>query len=83
MATKKDDAASRSDDESPEWTRKDFERARPALPLVGEIFGADAAQAIARRRKESPNFHRDQTVRLRFWALPSFRARARVIRLIL
>jgi uncharacterized protein (DUF4415 family) len=66
MATKKDDAASRSDDESPEWTRKDFERARPALPLVGEIFGADAAQAIARRRgrprKASPKVN--QTLRL-------------------
>ena len=50
MATKKDDAASRPDDENPEWTRKDFKRAQPALSLIGEAFGADAAQAVARRR---------------------------------
>jgi uncharacterized protein (DUF4415 family) len=50
MATKRDEAVSRPDDESPEWTRKDFERARPALPLIGEVFGAETAQAVARRR---------------------------------
>jgi len=54
MATKKDDAASRPDDENPEWTRKDFEQARPALSLIGEVFGADAAQAVARRRSPLP-----------------------------
>jgi hypothetical protein len=54
MRTKKDDAASRPDDENPEWTRKDFERARPALSLISEIFGADAAQAVARRRSPLP-----------------------------
>ena len=54
MATKKDDAASRSDDESPEWTRKDFERARPALSLIGEVFGADAPEVISRRRSPLP-----------------------------
>jgi uncharacterized protein (DUF4415 family) len=65
MATKKDDAASRPDDESLEWTREDFERARPALSLIGEVFGAEAAQAIARRRgrprKMSPKVN--QTLR--------------------
>jgi hypothetical protein len=50
MATKKDDAASRPDEESPEWPRKDFERERPALSLIGEVFGAEAAQTVARRR---------------------------------
>ena len=50
MPTKKDDATSMPDDENPEWTRKDFERARPALALVAEVFGAEAAQAISRRR---------------------------------
>jgi hypothetical protein len=49
MATKKDDAASRPDDESPEWTLKDFERPRPALPLIGEVFGAEAARVTLRR----------------------------------
>jgi hypothetical protein len=50
MATKKDDAASRPDDENPEWTSKDFERARPALSLISESFGADTPEVISRRR---------------------------------
>ena len=79
MATKKDDAASRPDDESPEWTRKDFERARPALHLVGEIFGAEAAQAIARRRgrprKASPKVN--QTLRLDADVLEAYRRQGR------
>lgn len=57
MATKKIDAASRPDDESPELTRKDFERGRSALLLIGEVFGAEAAHAVRRRgrpRKASP-----------------------------
>lgn len=31
MATKKDDAASRAGEENAEWTRKDFEQARPVI----------------------------------------------------
>ena len=79
MARKKIDVASRPDDESPEWTRKDFERARPALPLVGEIFGADAAQAIARRRgrprKASPKVN--QTLRLDADVVEAYRRQGR------
>ena len=48
MRSKKIGATRRPDDESPEWSRKDFDQARPALPLVGEVFGADAAEAIFR-----------------------------------
>ena len=79
MATKKDDAASRPDDESPEWTRKDFERARPALPLIGELFGAEAAQAVARRRgrprKASPKVN--QTLRLDADVVEAYRRQGR------
>jgi uncharacterized protein (DUF4415 family) len=80
MATKKNEAASRPDDESPEWTRKDFERARPALPLIGEVFSADAALAVARRRgrprKASPKVN--QTPRLDAGVVEGYRRQAAV-----
>jgi uncharacterized protein (DUF4415 family) len=79
MPTKKDDAASRPDDESPEWTRKDFERARPALSLVGEVFGAEAALAVSRRRgrprKTSPKVN--QTLRLDADVVEAYRRQGR------
>ena len=79
MPTKKDDAASRPDDESPEWTRKDFERARPALSLVGEVFGAEAARAVSRGRgrprKASPKVN--QTLRLDADVLEAYRRQGR------
>ncbi|HEY4809266.1 MAG TPA: BrnA antitoxin family protein [Roseiarcus sp.] len=79
MVTKKDDAASRPDDENPEWTRKDFERAGPALSLLGEVFGADAAQAVARRqgrpRKANPKVN--QTLRLDADVVEAYRRQGR------
>jgi uncharacterized protein (DUF4415 family) len=79
MTAKKDDPASRPDKESPEWTRKDFERARPALPLIGEVFGADAARAVARRRgrprKASPKVN--QTLRLDADVVEAYRRQGR------
>jgi uncharacterized protein (DUF4415 family) len=79
MPTKKDDAPSRPDDESPEWTRKDFERARPALSLVGEVFGAEAARAVSQRRgrprKASPKVN--QTLRLDADVLEAYRRQGR------
>lgn len=79
MATKKDDPGSRPDDESPEWTRKDFERARPALSLINEVFGADAALAIAHRRgrprKVSPKIN--QTLRLDVDVVQAYRRQGR------
>lgn len=66
MRTKKTDVASAPSDENPEWTREDFKRARPALAMIGEIFGPEAAQAVAQRRgrprKASPKIN--QTLRL-------------------
>jgi uncharacterized protein (DUF4415 family) len=66
MPKERIDAAPRPDEENPEWTVEDFKGARPALSLIGEIFGAEAAQAIARRRgrprKSSPKVN--QTPRL-------------------
>ena len=75
MWTKKNDAASRPDDGNPEWTREDFERARSAPALIGEIFGLEAAQAIARRRgrprKASPRI--SQTLRLNADVVDAYR----------
>jgi len=37
-------------DDNPEWTAEDFRRTRPALEVIGEVFGAEAAAALPRRR---------------------------------
>ena len=50
MSKPKDDPASRPDAENPEWTREDFRRARPALEVIAELFGADAANQLRRAR---------------------------------
>jgi uncharacterized protein (DUF4415 family) len=79
MRTKKIDPPSRPDDENPEWTREDFERARPALSLIDEVFGAEAARAIARRRgrpqKASPKVN--QTLRLDADVVEAYRRQGR------
>ena len=60
------EAASRPDEENPEWTREDFAKARPALDAIAEIFGAQAAEAIRRRpgRPAKPDRKVNQTLRL-------------------
>jgi uncharacterized protein (DUF4415 family) len=50
MSKDKDDAASRPDEDNPEWTREDFRKARPALEVIAEVFGAEAAETIRRGR---------------------------------
>ena len=79
MKTKKIDAPSQPDEDSPEWTRGDFERARAALPLIAEVFGAEAAHAVARRRgrprKASPKVN--QTLRLDAEVVEAYRRHGR------
>ena len=79
MPTKEIDAASRPDNENPEWTREDFKRARPALVVIGEIFGPDASQAVAQRRgrprKASPKIN--QTLRLDADVVEAYRRQGR------
>jgi len=60
------DAASRPDEENPEWTREEMRRARPALDLVEQHFGAQAADALkrGRGRPAKPNRKVNQTLRL-------------------
>ena len=65
MGKPKDEPASRPDDDNPEWTAEDFRNARPALKVVGEVFGPEAAEAL-RRRGRPPKLERkvNQTLRL-------------------
>jgi uncharacterized protein (DUF4415 family) len=65
MSKKKDDAASRPDDENPAWTREQIRAARPALEVIAEKFGPEAAQALRRGgRLAKPNRKVNQTLRL-------------------
>jgi uncharacterized protein (DUF4415 family) len=79
MPTKKLDAASRPDDENPEWTREDLKRARPAPDLIGELFGAEAAEVVAQRRgrprKPAPKIN--QTLRLDADVVDAYRRQGR------
>ena len=50
MTSKKDDPASRPDDENPEWTEEEMRRARPALDVITEVFGEKAANEFRRGR---------------------------------
>ena len=65
MSKKKDDPASRTDDDNPEWARQEIRDARPALDVVAEVFGVKAADTIRRRgRPEKPDRKVNQTLRL-------------------
>jgi uncharacterized protein (DUF4415 family) len=54
MSRKKDDAASRPDEDNPEWTREEIRTARPALDAIAEFFGTQAAETIRRRGGRPP-----------------------------
>jgi uncharacterized protein (DUF4415 family) len=66
MSKNKDDAASRPDEENPEWTREEIRTARPAIDAIAEIFGAQSAEAIRRRGGRPAKADRkvNQTLRL-------------------
>jgi uncharacterized protein (DUF4415 family) len=49
MPKARHNAATRPDDENPEWTAEDFRKARPALEVLKEVFGEKAANAVRRR----------------------------------
>lgn len=75
MSRRKDAAASRPDDDNPEWTRDDMRNARPALEVIAEIFGPDAAErfAIARSGPPKPDRKVNQHVRLDHDVLEAYR----------
>ena len=66
MTEKRDDRASRPDDDNPEWTREEIRTARPALEVIAEVFGPEAAEALrrGRGRPEKPDRKINQTLRL-------------------
>ena len=75
MRKRRDDPASRPDDENPEWTREEIRQARPALGVIEEVFGAKAAAGIRQRRGRPPKPQRkvNQTLRLDPDVLEAFR----------
>jgi uncharacterized protein (DUF4415 family) len=70
-----DDAASRPDEDNPQWTPEEFRTARPALDAIGEIFGPPAAESIRRRsgRPSKPGRKVNQTLRLDPEVLEAYR----------
>lgn len=70
-----DDPASRPDEESPEWTAKDFRFARPALEVIAEIWGPEVAEHLRRGRGRPPKPNRkvNQTLRLDADVLEAYR----------
>lgn len=75
MSSIKDDAASRPDDENPEWTRDEVGNAGPALTVIEAVFGTDAAATLRRRpgRPRKPDRKVNQTLRLDAEVLEAYR----------
>jgi len=70
------DQASRPDEDNPEWTKKDFARARPAADVLPEFIGEKATEELMRRsRGRPPKADRkvNQTLRLDPDVLEAFR----------
>jgi len=61
-----DDPASRPDEENPEVTREQMLSARPALEVIAEMFGPEAAEMLrrGRGRPAKPDRKVNQTLRL-------------------
>src|SRR5439155_4769439 len=66
MKNRKDDPASRPDEDNPEWTPADMKKARPALDLVEEVFGEQASAELRRGRGRPSKENRkvNQTLRI-------------------
>jgi len=66
MSNRNTSPAARPDDENPEWTAQDFASARPALTMVAETFGPNAAETLKRGRGRPRKTTRkvNQTLRL-------------------
>ena len=65
MDRKGDDAASRPDDDNPEWTREQIRDARPALEVIAGVFGPEAARTLRRGGRPAKADRKvNQTLRL-------------------
>ena len=70
------DQASRPDEENPEWTKEDFDRARLASEALPEFIGEKATQELIRRSRGRPqkaDRKVNQTLRLDPDVLEAFR----------
>lgn len=75
MMSRDDDAASRPDDENPEWTANEVQQARPALEVLGKTFGPNVAEKLrrGRGRPRKPDHKVNQTLRLDRDVLEAYR----------
>jgi uncharacterized protein (DUF4415 family) len=76
MSRRKNDAASRPDEENPEWTVDDFRRARPASEVLPEFIGEAATQELMRQsaaRRQKPERKVSETLRLDPEVLEAYR----------
>ncbi|PPQ31326.1 BrnA antitoxin family protein [Rhodopila globiformis] len=75
MTQHADDTASKPDADNPEWSREDVAKARPALEVVTELFGPEAAETVRRGRGRPAKADRkvNQTLRLDVDVLDAYR----------
>ena len=74
MTKNNEDQASLPDTENPEWSREDVRKARPALDVIQDVFGPDAAETIRRRgRPVKADKKVNQTLRLDVDVLEAYR----------
>lgn len=75
MSGTTDDAASRPDDENPEWTEDQIRRARPLAELFTELYGPQGPAMLkrGRGRPEKAQKKVSQTLRLDMDVLEAYR----------
>jgi uncharacterized protein (DUF4415 family) len=75
MKKRKDGPAAKPDKDNPEWTAAEIKKARPALDVVGEVFGKHASAALRRGRGRPPKEDRkvNQTIRIDADVLAAYR----------
>ena len=75
MGNTKPEVSSNRYEENPEWTEEDFRRSRPALEIIGEVFGPGVSQALRRGPGRPPQANRkvNQTLRLDVEVLEAYR----------
>jgi len=75
MKKRKDDPAAKPDKDNPEWTAAEIKKARPALDVLGEVFGKHASEQLRRGRGRPPKEDRkvNQTIRIDADVLAAYR----------
>lgn len=66
MTKNTEDRAAAPDAENPEWTRDEIRDARPALDVIKDVFGPEAAETVKRGRGRPAKADKkvNQTLRL-------------------